>query len=159
MEINDIEVTDYQVLKNREMSQKVLIETIEKIVCNYYNIGFLDIANRSRKREIVEKRFIFQYLASKYTRETLGSIGRYNGGTFHHSTVIHAVHKVRDLIDTEKPFKAVIDDLEKQVKEVQLIILGEREFKEHKLNLYRSLSKCDTYRELQLYFLKNIIKK
>lgn len=55
------------------------------------------------------------YFAKEFTSHSLKSIGYHFGGR-DHSTVIHSVQTVSDLIDTDKKFKASIQELQKKFK-------------------------------------------
>ncbi|MDR1896256.1 MAG: chromosomal replication initiator protein DnaA [Prevotellaceae bacterium] len=93
--------------------RKVTIQEIQKVVCGYFSISPDLIASKTRKREIVQTRQIIMYLSKLYTEYSLSTIGAQVGGK-DHTTVLHACKTIRDLIDTNKAFKAHIKELEKQ---------------------------------------------
>jgi chromosomal replication initiator protein len=96
---------------NREIS----IDYIQKIVSAYYNIGIDQMKSKTRKREIVQARQISMFFAKQLTKSSLKNIGMYFGGR-DHSTVIHACQTVNDLIDTDKKFKADVEEISKRIK-------------------------------------------
>ena len=71
--------------------------------------------DKTRKREIVIARQVAMYFAKEYTNMSLKSIGNHFGGR-DHSTVIHALTSVSDLMDTDKKFRATMQDLIKKIK-------------------------------------------
>jgi len=106
-----------QVLKNivQEIHTEVSMDYIQKTVAAHYNISLEDLKSKSRKRELVTARQIAMYFAKKYTNHSLKSIGYYFGGR-DHSTVIHALQTVNNILDTEPHFKLSFKDLQRKIK-------------------------------------------
>ncbi len=69
---------------------------------------------KTRKREIVQARQISMFFAKELTKASLKTIGMHFGGR-DHSTVIHAVQTVNDLISIDKEFRKNIDDIKKKI--------------------------------------------
>jgi len=55
------------------------------------------------------------YLCKEYTNHSLKSIGYHFGGR-DHSTVIHAVQSVSDMMDIDQKFGQAIEELKKKMK-------------------------------------------
>jgi chromosomal replication initiator protein len=72
------------------------------------------LKDKTRKKEVSTARQVAMYFAKEYTDYSLKQIGQYFGGR-DHSTVIHAVQCVHNLIDTDLSFKKTVDDLKKQL--------------------------------------------
>jgi chromosomal replication initiator protein len=106
-----------QTLKNiiHDIESEVGIDYIQKTVSEYYKIDLNDLKAKTRKKEIVIARQIAMYFSKEYTNHSLKSIGYHFGGR-DHSTVIHAVQSVNDMIDTNNNFKSSIEDLKKRLK-------------------------------------------
>jgi chromosomal replication initiator protein len=106
-----------EVLKNfvKRISSEVTIESIQKLVAEYYSVAVDQLKSATRKREITQARQISMYFAKKYTNNSLKSIGSHFGGR-DHSTVIHSCTTVKDLIDTDKKIKKEVDELEKKIQ-------------------------------------------
>jgi chromosomal replication initiator protein len=68
----------------------------------------------TRKREIVEARYISMYFSKQKTRHTLDYIGESIGGK-DHATVLHACKTVNNLMETDRKFREKIDELEKRL--------------------------------------------
>lgn len=62
-----------------------------------------EMRSHRRPQSIVRPRQIAMYLAKKLTSRSLPEIGRRFGG-FDHSTVIHAVRKIEELLAADDPF-------------------------------------------------------
>ena len=87
------------ILKNivtRE-EKAVNIDTIQETVADYFDMNVADLKGKSRRREHVYPRQIAMYMAKELTDLPLKSIGYHFGGR-DHSTVIHAIHNVNDLL-------------------------------------------------------------
>lgn len=106
-----------QMLKNfvKNTSREISIEYIQKMVCEYFTIGVDLVKSKTRKREIVQARQISMYFAKDLTKASLKTIGMHFGGR-DHSTVIHACQTVNDLMETDKKFKADVEELTKRIK-------------------------------------------
>lgn len=112
----DLELSK-QILKNfvKNVSKEISIEYIQKLVCDYFGITIDQVKSKTRKREIVQARQISMYFAKDLTKSSLKTIGMHFGGR-DHSTVIHACQTVNDLIETDKKFKADVEELTKRIK-------------------------------------------
>lgn len=104
-------------LKNfiKNTSKEISMEYIQKLVCEYFEVPVEMVKSKTRKREIVQARQISMYLSKSHTKTSLKSIGAFFGGR-DHSTVIYACQTVEDLIDTDKKFKAYVQDIQKKLK-------------------------------------------
>ncbi|MCB9232880.1 MAG: chromosomal replication initiator protein DnaA [Bacteroidia bacterium] len=105
-----------QMLKNfiKNVSREISIEAIQKLVCEHLNVEQELLKAKTRKREIVQARQISMYFAKELTKSSLKTIGLHFGGR-DHSTVIHAVQTVNDLISIDKEFRRNIDDIKKKI--------------------------------------------
>jgi len=106
-----------QVLKNivHDIESEVGIDYIQKTVSEYYKLKVDQLKDKTRKKEIVIARQIAMYFSKEYTNHSLKSIGYHFGGR-DHSTVIHAVHSINDLMDTNSHFKNSVEDIKKKLK-------------------------------------------
>ena len=106
-----------QILKNivRDIDSEVGIDYIQKTISDYFKVITEDLKAKTRKKEIVIARQVAMYFAKDYTNHSLKSIGYHFGGR-DHSTVIHAVQSVNNMIDTNANFRYKIDDLKKRMK-------------------------------------------
>ncbi len=99
----------------QSIESEVGIDYIQKFVAEYFGVAVDLLKDKTRKREIVVARQVSMYFAKEYTNMSLKSIGAHFGGR-DHSTVIHAITAVNDLMDTDKRFNATMQDLLKKIK-------------------------------------------
>ena len=98
----------------KNTAREVSIEYIQKIVCDYFDMPIEMLKSKTRKREVVQARQIAMYFSKKMTKSSLANIGANCGGK-DHATVLHACRTVINLAETDKQFKAYLEDLEKKL--------------------------------------------
>ncbi|WP_099464063.1 MULTISPECIES: chromosomal replication initiator protein DnaA [Parabacteroides] len=98
-------------LEKKQMS----VQSIQEIVCKYFNLDQSTIQTNSRKREIVQARQITMYLAKKYTDCSFSHIGKIVGKK-DHATVLHACKTIKDQIETNKSFCSSVEEIEVLLK-------------------------------------------
>lgn len=91
------------------------VDDIIDIVCRHYEVTPNAIKGASRKRELVIPRQVIIYLADKYTNLPAARIGKLIGGR-DHSTVLHSINKVREIIEKDKDFAAQLAKVEERLK-------------------------------------------
>ncbi len=99
----------------KSTKREVSIDYIQKVVCNFYNIGLDQIQSKTRKREIVQARQVAMFFSKTLTKSSLATIGSQIGGK-DHATVLHACKTVNNLIETDKRFRLQVDEIEKKLK-------------------------------------------
>ncbi len=106
-----------EVLKNiiKEIQSDVSVDFIQKTVSEYFKVDMESLKSKIKKREIVIPRQVAMYFCKRYTQLTLALIGNNFGGR-DHSTVIHALESVEDMMKTDPNFKASVDELGKKLK-------------------------------------------
>lgn len=106
-----------QTLKSivQDIQCEVGIDFIQKFVAENFSVSVDAMKDKTRKREIVVARQVAMYFAKQYTNLSLKSIG-YHFGNRDHSTVIHALTSVNDLMDTDRKFNATMQELTKKLK-------------------------------------------
>ncbi len=104
-----------QTLKSivKNIESEVGIEYIQKTVSEYFNVSSDDLKAKTRKKEIVIARQLAMYFSKDYTNHSLKSIGSHFGGR-DHSTVIHALQSVNDMLDTDARFRSSFSELKKK---------------------------------------------
>jgi chromosomal replication initiator protein len=90
--------------KKRVTSAKKIAES----VAEFYNISMEDLIKQSRKKEFVKPRQIAMFLIRRELDNSFPSIGDFFGGR-DHTTVMHAVEKVENLLTTKESFKQELD--------------------------------------------------
>jgi chromosomal replication initiator protein len=100
----DLETTQ-EVLRDllRAHDRRLTIEDIQKHVAGHFNIKISDMHSARRSRSVARPRQIAMYLSKKLTSKSLPEIGRRFGGK-DHTTVMHAVKRVEELIGSDAEF-------------------------------------------------------
>ncbi|MEM7549068.1 MAG: chromosomal replication initiator protein DnaA [Bacteroidota bacterium] len=106
-----------QTLKNivKEIDTEVDIDFIQKTVAEAFKVDLENLKAKTRKKEIVIARQVAMYFSKEYTNYSLKTIGDHFGGR-DHSTVIHAVQCVNDMMDMDNKFKSSVEELRKKLK-------------------------------------------
>ena len=97
-----------------KVSKEITIGAIQNIVAEHLSVDVELLKAKTRKRMIVQARQIAMYFAKQLTQHSLKSIGVHFGNR-DHSTVIHALQTVSDLIATDKNFKQSVDEIGKKI--------------------------------------------
>ena len=79
----------------------VTVENIQKTVAEYYKIRIADLLSKRRSRSIARPRQVAMALAKELTNHSLPEIGDAFGGR-DHTTVLHAVRRVKELRETDR---------------------------------------------------------
>ncbi len=92
----------------RANDRRVTIEEIQKRVADYYSVRISDMHSPRRARTVARPRQVAMYLAKQLTPRSLPEIGRKFGGR-DHTTILHAVKKIEELMEKEK---SMCEDIE-----------------------------------------------
>lgn len=106
-----------KVLRNfiKTNAKEITIELIQRMVCEYFDIAYERLLQKTRKREIVQARQITMYLAKTFTKNSLKTIGEHFGGR-DHTTVIHSCDTVKDLMDTDRAYRENVMELTEKLR-------------------------------------------
>lgn len=106
-----------EVMKNiiKEIQSDVSVDFIQKTVSEYFKVDLDSLKGKVKKREFVIPRQVAMYFCKRYTQLTLSLIGENFGGR-DHSTVIHALESVEDMMKTDVNFKSSVEELGKKLK-------------------------------------------
>lgn len=99
----------------RSYDRKVTIDCIQKKVCEHYAVKISELHGARRSRDLVRPRQIAMYLCKRLTTRSLPDIGRSFGGR-DHTTVLHAVQKVEELIRDDANIAEDIDLLRRSLQ-------------------------------------------
>jgi len=88
----------------------VSIQRIQKTVADYYKISVDTLRSRSNVRTVLVPRQVAMYLCKRLTKTSYPEIARQFGGK-HHTTVIHSVEKINNLVESDRELGAVIKRL------------------------------------------------
>ncbi len=99
----------------RKTQKELSVDFIQQTVCNYFGLDIDSLQSKTRKREIVQARQVAMYFSKSLTNSSLSCIGT-KIGKKDHATVLHACKTVNNMIETDKEFKSVIQEIETQIK-------------------------------------------
>jgi len=94
----------------RANDRRISIEDIQKQVASHYNVKVSDMHSARRSRVVARPRQVAMYLSKKFTSKSLPEIGRRFGGK-DHTTVMHAVKKVEELMASDHEFSQDLEML------------------------------------------------
>ena len=94
--------------------KEITVESIQKTICDYYNIKIGDLKAKRRTQNIALPRQVAMYLCRKYTGTSFPSIG-YKFGGRDHSTVIHASKVIEKRIKDDPYMQTTIEKLERNL--------------------------------------------
>jgi chromosomal replication initiator protein len=113
LEMAEREVRD---LIRPQEPKRVKIEDIQRVVARQYNVSRADLLSSRRTANVVRPRQVAMYLAKTLTLRSLPEIGRRFGGR-DHTTVLHAVRKIENLVNTDSALAEEIELLKRQLQE------------------------------------------
>tara|TARA_Y100000590_G_scaffold143920_1_gene165470 strand:+ start:10082 stop:11524 length:1443 start_codon:yes stop_codon:yes gene_type:complete len=90
------------------------IESIQNTVAAYFSLNIQEMLSPRRSRSLARPRQIAMYLAKQYTTNSLPDIGR-RFSNRDHTTVIHAVKKIDELIKKDNEIKEHIIEIKKRL--------------------------------------------
>jgi len=96
-------------ITDSEKSERI-IYTVSRIT----EILFSKMESKTRKREVVESRYLCYYFIKKHTKITLKLIGQ-KFGNRDHSSVIHGLQTIQDLIETNNKIVEQINQIESKL--------------------------------------------
>ena len=92
----------------------VNVEFIQNLVASHFNLNINDLLSPRRPRSLARPRQIAMYLAKQYTTNSLPDIGR-KFSNRDHTTVIHAVKKIDELIKKDNEIRQSIIEIKKKL--------------------------------------------
>jgi chromosomal replication initiator protein len=92
----------------RSHDRRITIDEIQRKVAEHYNLRLTDMHSARRARSVARPRQVAMYLAKMLTARSLPEIGRKFGGR-DHTTVMHAVRKVEELIGDDAQIAQDVD--------------------------------------------------
>ena len=90
------------------------VEHIQNLVAAHYNLNIQEMLSPRRSRSLARPRQIAMYLSKQHTTNSLPEIGR-KFSNRDHTTVIHAVKKIEDLIKKDNEIKQSILEIKKKL--------------------------------------------
>jgi chromosomal replication initiator protein len=94
-------------------NKSVSVESIQNLVATHFNLNIQEMLSPRRSRSLARPRQIAMYLAKQHTTNSLPDIGR-KFSNRDHTTVIHAVKKIDELIKKDNEIKQNIIEIKKK---------------------------------------------
>jgi chromosomal replication initiator protein len=95
--------------------RRVSIDDIQRRVADHYKIRFSDMSSPRRARAVARPRPVAMYLAKQLTSRSLPEIGR-KFGNRDHTTVMHAVSRVGELMERDAGFAEDVELLRRMLE-------------------------------------------
>jgi chromosomal replication initiator protein len=93
---------------------EITVESIQKTICDYYNLKLGDLKAKRRTKNIAIPRQVAMYLCRKHTPTSFPAIGDKFGGR-DHSTVIHAAKAIEKRLKEDPYMQSTIEKLERNL--------------------------------------------
>ncbi len=94
-------------------NKSVSVESIQNIVAAHFSLNLQEMLSPRRSRSLARPRQIAMYLAKQHTTNSLPDIGR-KFSNRDHTTVIHAVKKIDELIKKDNEIKQSVIEIKKK---------------------------------------------
>ena len=98
-----------------ERGRRVTIEEIQRRVAEHFSMRLTDMSSARRARAVARPRQVAMYLAKQLTQRSLPEIGR-RFGNRDHTTVMHAVSRVGELMIRDTSFAEDVELLRRMLE-------------------------------------------
>ncbi len=98
----------------KDTDKPVIVEDIQKVVCEHFGIRITDIKSKRRSKSLVIPRQIAMYLSRNLCKVSLADIGEKFGGK-DHSTVIHAINKIEKQLENDTYLTQAIEEIKSKI--------------------------------------------
>jgi chromosomal replication initiator protein len=92
----------------------ITIDHIQRKVAEFFGIKLSDLRAQNRTKAIAFPRQIAMYLSRQLTHASLSEVGRAFGGK-DHTTVLHGVEKIQQMLQEDPKFKKTIDSITQSI--------------------------------------------
>lgn len=94
----------------RSLRFRITKDEILQIIAYECSVSVEEIVNKTRKKEVVNGRFIFCGIMKEYFGYSLKKIGEFVGGR-DHTTIIHSVEKYHDRYQNEEHYRVLVNNI------------------------------------------------
>ena len=94
--------------------RSINVEFIQNLVASHFSLNIHELLSQRRSRSLARPRQIAMYLSKQYTTNSLPDIGR-KFSNRDHTTVIHAVKKIEELIKKDNEIRQNIIEIKKKL--------------------------------------------
>lgn len=101
-------------LNDNNKKEGIMLEKVLHATASYYSISINDLKSQKRHRNIALIRQVTFYMMKKLTFFSLKAIGEFVGQR-DHSTVLHAITKIEQLVENDRDFAKKINNIEQKI--------------------------------------------
>jgi len=94
----------------------VTIETIQKVVADYFSLSYTDLKSKKRTKAVSFPRQLAMYIAREITEYSTTELGMEFGGR-DHSTIMHGCQKIEERLKAEPSLETTLQKLNKMIKD------------------------------------------
>jgi chromosomal replication initiator protein len=102
-------------VKSKPTPARIATDDIIEVVCEHYNVRMNDLLSQRRTKNLAFPRHVAMFLTKELTQLTLTEIGSFFGGR-DHSTVLHAINKIKGLRLKDQDLRSEIERFELQLR-------------------------------------------
>ena len=102
-------------VKSKPTPARIATDDIIDVVCEHYNVRMNDLLSQRRTKNLAFPRHVAMFLTKELTQLTLTEIGSFYGGR-DHSTVLHAINKIKGLRLKDADLRNEIERFELQLR-------------------------------------------
>lgn len=102
-------------VKAKPAPARIATDDIIDMVCEHYNVRMNDLLSQRRTKNLAFPRHVAMYLTKELTQLTLTEIGSFYGGR-DHSTVLHAINKIKGLRLKDTELRSELERFELQLR-------------------------------------------
>ncbi|MBX3460660.1 MAG: chromosomal replication initiator protein DnaA [Planctomycetes bacterium] len=102
-------------VKAKPAPARIATDDIIEVVCEHYNVRLNDLLSQRRTKNLAFPRHVAMYLTKELTQLTLTEIGSFFGGR-DHSTVLHAINKIKGLRLKDPDLRSELERFELQLR-------------------------------------------
>ena len=95
-------------------NKSINVEFIQKLVASHFNLNIQELLSPRRSRSLARPRQLAMYLHKQHTTNSLPDIGR-KFSNRDHTTVIHAVKKIDELLKKDNDIRESVATLRKKI--------------------------------------------
>lgn len=99
------------------VERRVTVDEIQKLVSDHFGLKQADLLSERRTRSVARPRQVAMWLCKQHTTRSYPDIGRRFGGR-DHTTVLHAVKKVEELLQADDQIARDVEALTRKLRNV-----------------------------------------
>ncbi|MBU4270072.1 chromosomal replication initiator protein DnaA [Candidatus Dependentiae bacterium] len=101
-------------LNDNNKKEGIMLERVLHVTASYYSMSINDLRSQKRQKNIALIRQVTFYMMKKLTFCSLKTIGEFVGQR-DHSTVLHAITKVEQMIEQDRDFAKKLNNIEQKI--------------------------------------------